>query len=160
MNEIKEYKPLALVFYMDGNGNRDALPLDDSKVNEFQKVIENTKMVELEWVTINTYEIKEIRRAWKTTEIEKFYYARNYTERAMIAQRIKNRCNNQKANVIEELSSLGTQKAIELMQRWIEWANAPKQEVTTTIQQQDPITQQQKIEIRAKYQNILNRLSK
>jgi hypothetical protein len=38
----------------------------------------------------------------------------------MIAQRIKNRCNNQKANVIEELSSLGTQKAIELMQRWIE----------------------------------------
>jgi hypothetical protein len=45
------------------------------------------------------------------------------------------------------------------MQRWIEWANAPKQEVTTTIQQQDPITQQQKIEIRAKYQNILNRLS-
>jgi hypothetical protein len=48
MNEIKEYKPLALVFYMDGNGNRDALPLDDSKVNEFQKVIENTKMVELE----------------------------------------------------------------------------------------------------------------
>ena len=158
MKELREYKPLALVFYIDGNGNRAALPLDDSKVSEFKRVIENTKMVELEWVTINTFEIKEIRPAYKTTEIEKFYYSRDPHERALIDKRVKGRVQNQRVNVIESLSELGTEKAINMMQRWI----APVEEdpivaerVTTT--QSNQITEQQKEEIKAKFKQLLSR---
>ena len=120
MNELKQYKPLALVFYIDGNGNRSALPLDDSKREQFQRIIENQKMVELEGITINTFDIKEVRPADKTTDIEKYYYSRSYQERAMISQRVRNRVKDQKVNVLESLSELGTEKAIDLMQRWIE----------------------------------------
>ena len=48
MDEIKQYRPIALVFYVDGNGNRNALPLEESKRDAFKKAIETSKMVELE----------------------------------------------------------------------------------------------------------------
>ena len=154
MNEIKTYKPLALVFYIDGNGNRSALPLDDSKREQFKKIIENQKMVELEGVTINTFDIKEIRPALKTSDIEKFYYSQDYSDRAMIATRVKNRCKDQKINVIEALSELWSEKAINLMQRWIEWVKTEQ----TTIQEEQPkkqITEEQKQEIKQKFNDIL-----
>lgn len=104
MQEIKEYKPLALVFYVDGNGNRDALPLDDDKREAFKQAIEVKKMVELEGVVINTFDIKEIKPAYKCSDIEKYFYSRDYQERAFITDKVRHRVNNMKANVIEALS--------------------------------------------------------
>ena len=78
MWEIREYKPLALVFYIDGNGNRNALPLDNSRIQEFKQAIQNQKMVELEGIVINSFDVKEIRPAEKTSELEKYYYSRDY----------------------------------------------------------------------------------
>lgn len=48
MDAIKQYKPIALVFYIDGNGERNALPLDESKRVAFKTAVESSKMVELE----------------------------------------------------------------------------------------------------------------
>ena len=48
MDEIKQYKPIALVFYVDGNGNRNALPLEEAKRIAFKNAVETSKMVELE----------------------------------------------------------------------------------------------------------------
>lgn len=154
MWEIKQYKPLALVFFIDGNGNRSALPLDDTRREQFKQVIENSKMVELEWIIINTYDIKEIRPASKTTEIEKFFYSRDYQERAMISQRVRNRANNQKANVLECLAEMWTGKAIEMMQQWIEWSK--KQETETQIEENKNIelTEEQKQQILGMMSNL------
>ena len=154
MNEIKTYRPLALVFYIDWNGNRSALPLDNARVQDFKKAVEEKKMIELEWVTINTYDIKEIRPAELTSEIEKYYYSRSYQERAMISQRVRNRVKDQKVNVLESLSELGTEKAIDLMQRWIEWAKT--EQTTEKKVDKQPITEEQKEQIKARYQQILS----
>ena len=78
MDEIKQYKPIALVFYIDGNGERNALPLEESKRLAFKNAVENSKMVELEWITINTFDIKEIRPASSTSESEKFFYSQTW----------------------------------------------------------------------------------
>lgn len=116
MNQIKQYKPISLVFYEDWNGDRNALPLDESKRDAFIRVIETSKMVELEWVIINTYSIKEIRPSSKTSEIEKFYYSQSIQNRAFIAERVRRMTGNLKANVIEYFTSRwDTQKAIERM---------------------------------------------
>lgn len=116
MDAMKQYKPISLVFYEDWNGDRNALPLDESKRDAFIRVIETSKMVELEWVIINTYSIKEIRPAIKTSDIEKFYYSQSPERRAYISERVRRITGNIKANVIEYFTSRGdTQKAIERM---------------------------------------------
>ena len=84
MNALKEYKPITLVFYIDWNGERNALPLDDTKREAFKKAVENNKMVELEWTVINTFDIKEIRPAEKLTDIEKIFYNLSYQKRAYL----------------------------------------------------------------------------
>ena len=158
MNEIKNYKPLALVFYIDGNGNRCALPLDNSRVQEFKQAIQNQKMVELEWIVINSFEVKEIRPAEKTSELEKYYYSRSYQERSFIASRVRSRAGNQKVNVLESLAELGTEKAINLMQRWIDSVHEYKEptttQKTTTTQ---PITAEEKEQLKAKFKSILSK---
>ena len=116
MWDIKEYKPIALVFYIDGNGNRTALPLEESKREAFKKAIETSKMVELEWITINTFDIKEIRPAWSTSDLEKFFYSRSWQERAYITERTKKMSGDAKVNVVEYRLPLGTAKAIERLQ--------------------------------------------
>ena len=105
MNELQEYKPLALVFYIDWNGDRNALPLDESKREAFKKAVETSKMVELEWITINTYDIKEIRPADKTSDIEKVFYSLSWHKRAYLNQRAKKMSENTKANAVEYFSS-------------------------------------------------------
>ena len=155
MWEIREYKPLALVFYKDGNWNLNALPLDDSKREQFKAIVETSKMVELEWVTISTYEIKEIKPAWKTTELEKYYYNLEYYDRAYIASRVKQRAQNQKVNVLEWLSELWD-KAISICEWWIrnrDWKIEQKQ---VEQPKSEPITDEQKEFIKAKFREILS----
>lgn len=120
MNDIKQYKPLALVFYIDWNWDRNALPLDDSKREAFKKAIETSKMVELEWITINTFDIKEIRPAQATTELEKYFYSQSWQDRNYINQKTL-RMAWQKVNTLEYRSWLWEQKAIERLQRMLEY---------------------------------------
>lgn len=120
MNDIKQYKPLALVFYIDWNWDRNALPLDESKREAFKKAIETSKMVELEWITINTFDIKEIRPAQATTELEKYFYSQSWQDRNYINQKTL-RMAWQKVNTLEYRSWLWEQKAIERLQRMLEY---------------------------------------
>lgn len=119
MNEIKQYKPISLVFYINGNWDRDALPLDDSKREAFKKVVENSKMVELEWITINTFDIKEIRPANAVTELEKFFYSQSWQDRSYINQKTLKMA-GQKVNTLEYWLWLWEEQAIERLERMIE----------------------------------------
>lgn len=120
MNEIKDYKPLALVFYIDGNWERNALPLDESKREAFKKAVETSKMVELEWITINTFDIKEIRAADKTSDIEKLFYSMSWHKRAYLNQRAKKMAQDQKTNAVEYFSSWPDQQlALRRMQEMV-----------------------------------------
>ena len=120
MNDIKQYRPIALVFYIDWNWDRNALPLDESKREAFKKAIETSKMVELEWITINTFDIKEIRPAQATTELEKYFYSQSWQDRNYINQKTL-RMAWQKVNTLEYRSWLWEQKAIERLQRMLEY---------------------------------------
>lgn len=113
MNTLQEYKPITLVFYIDWNWERNALPLDDSKKEAFKKAIENNKMVELEWTVINTFDIKEIRPAEKLSEIEKIYYSLPRDKRAYINRRVKMMEWDNKAKPVEYFTSrVSQEKAI------------------------------------------------
>lgn len=106
MNALKEYKPITLVFYIDWNGERNALPLDDSKREAFKKAVENNKMVELEWIVINTFDIKEIRPADKLSDVEKVFYSLSYHKRAYLNQRAKRMAQDNKMNAVSYFSSI------------------------------------------------------
>ena len=99
--EMREYKPLALVFYIDGNGNRSALPLADEQREAFKRKLEEVKMIELDGIVINTYDIKEIRPAHLTSELEKYYYSRTREERALLSRRAREQSRNQKINALD-----------------------------------------------------------
>lgn len=105
MNELKEYKPIALVFYIDWNGDRTALPLDETKRDAFKKAIESSKMVELDWIIINTFDIKEIRPADKLSDIEKVFYSMSWHKRAYLNQRARKMSENPKTNAVEYFTS-------------------------------------------------------
>ena len=118
MDEIKQYKPIALVFYIDGNGERNALPLEESKRLAFKNAVENSKMVELEWITINTFDIKEIRPASSTSELEKFFYSQTWQDRNYIKQRtIKLAWDN--VNTLEYWLWLWEKQAIDRLERML-----------------------------------------
>lgn len=119
MNNIKQYKPISLVFYIDWNGERNALPLDESKRDAFKKAIESSKMVELEWITINTFDIKEIRPAASTSELEKYFYSQSWQDRNYINQRTT-RMVWQKVNTLEYWLGIWESKAIDRMQQMLE----------------------------------------
>jgi len=119
MDEIKQYKPIALVFYIDWNGNRNALPLEDSKREAFKNAVETSKMVELEGITINTFDIKEIRPASSTSDLEKFYYSQSRSDRNFIKQRtIKIAWD--KVDTLEYWLWLWEKPAIERLQRMLD----------------------------------------
>lgn len=119
MDAIKQYKPIALVFYIDGNGERNALPLDESKRVAFKQAVETSKMVELEWITINTFDIREIRPASSTSELEKFFYSQSRQDRNYLKQRtLKMAWDN--VNTLEYWLGLWEQQAIERLQRILE----------------------------------------
>jgi hypothetical protein len=67
------------------------LPLEESKLDAFKKAIETTKMVTLEGITINSFNIQEIRPDIRLTELEKYFYSRTIEERAKIKQRMSRR---------------------------------------------------------------------
>ena len=156
MNEIKQYKPLALVFYIDGNGNRDALPLDDSKREQFKQIIENQKMVELEGTIINTFDIKEIKPASKVSDIEKYFYSREYSDRAYITEKVRQRVNNMKANVIEALSEFWTIRAIGIMEQWVEWRHKIPEPIQEEEYKPSKISEEDKEYLKEKFRSILS----
>lgn len=89
--ELKEYKPLCIVFFTNGEWERDALTIPEEKKAEFIKHIESAKLVEIEWVVVNTFHINEIRSTEQLTELEKIYYSCDYKLRKEInktAQRL------------------------------------------------------------------------
>lgn len=153
--DIKEYKPLALVFYVDGNGNRCALPLDDSKREQFKQAIEEKKMVELEGIVINTFDIKEIRPACSTSELEKYYYSRTYGERAYIADKVRHRAQNSKVNVIEYMSELWSEKAITTMEWWLKYRDHKPQKVED--EPKPMLTDEDKEELKKRFTNLLSK---
>lgn len=114
MNEIKQYKPLALVFYINGKWERDILPLDEDKRWAFKKAIEANKMVELGWITINVFDIKEIRPASTLTKLENIFYSIPRAERKYIELRTK-KIAGEKIDVIEFRSNTSLEKAVD---RW------------------------------------------
>lgn len=117
--DLKEYKPLSLVFYIDWDWNRSALPLDEQKINEFKQAVETKKMIEIEWVVINTFDIKEIRPSSHTTELEKYFYSRTIQERALIKKWITRMVWSQKINIIEAISQMND--PIKRLERFLEW---------------------------------------
>jgi hypothetical protein len=45
MNELKEYKPLAIVFYVDESGELDTATIDDKMADKFIEQMEDSKFV-------------------------------------------------------------------------------------------------------------------
>lgn len=166
--DLKEYKPLALVFYIDGNWNRNALPLEESKVEWFKKALEECKMVELEWVVINTFDIKEIRPSKFTTDTEKYYYSRTIEERKYILERLRKITRKQNINVIEEMAWYDD--PVKQMYRWIEQkfsGTLPKEELTEEQLlwihpkiKTEELTEEQKEQIRTKFMDLKVQLTK
>ena len=168
MWEITEYKPLALVYYIDWNWNRNALPLYEDKVPQFKKALEECKMVELEWVVINTFDIKEIRPSKFTTDAEKYYYSRTIAERKYIADKVKKMVRNQKANVIEEI--MWYNDPVETMNKWIQakfYSELPKEVVwkddlwddITKIKTEE-LTEEQREQIKTRFKYLQESLTK
>ena len=121
MNEIKQYKPLALVFYIDWNGERSVLPLEESKREAFKKAIEMNKMVELEWITINVFDIKEIRPASTLTKLENIYYSMPRPERKFIKERTRRMANKELNDPVEYWSILPFDKAVDRLESMVRY---------------------------------------
>ncbi len=169
MNEIKEYKPLALVFYIDWNGNRSALPLEEDKVPQFKKALEQCKMIELEWVIINTFDIKEIRPSQFTTDIEKYFYSRNIAERKYMIDKMKRMARSQKINIIEEISWMtdGFWRMERMIKSKFERdlpieviGKDPILETNITKIKTEELTEEQKEQIKIKYKDLQKQLTK
>lgn len=157
--EIKQYKPLALVFYMDWNGNRNALPLDDNQRQSFKEAIEQSKMIELDGVIINTYDIKEIRPAHLTTELEKYYYSRTWQERSFLTQRARTQSKDRKIHPIEWFWELLDQKAIEKMEALLDGMRSPKETKPEEKLDSNPLTPEQKVKVKEQFQSLKEYLS-
>lgn len=161
--EMREYKPLALVFYIDGNGNRSALPLADEQREAFKKKLEEVKMIELDGVVINTYDIKEIRPAYLTSELEKYYYSRTREERALLSRRAREQSKNQKINALDFFAEFWTESAIERMQRILNHAYAPftpeRQSDIEEIMETKKMSPEQKEAVLMRFRNIKEKLS-
>ena len=121
MNEIKEYRPLALVFYINGKWERDVLPLDEDKREAFKKAIEVNKMVELEWITINVFDIKEIRPASTLTRLENIFYSMPRAERKFITERTKKLAAKDIKDPIEYWSILPFDKAVDRLESMVRY---------------------------------------
>lgn len=168
MNEIKEYKPLALVFYIDWNWNRSALPLEEDKVPQFKKALEECKMIELEWVVINTFDIKEIRPSQFTTDIEKYFYSRSIAERKYMMDKMKKMARSQKINIIEETSWMTD--GLGRMERMVKSKferDLPKEVIWKDMLWFDEVkikteelTEEQKEQIKVKYKELQKELTK
>lgn len=87
-NAIKEYKPLALVFYTNWDWESNIATIFDSDYEDFKNELENSKFITIWWRTINCYNVKEIRRDSELTEIQKIYYSQSTWCRRYIDRRI------------------------------------------------------------------------
>lgn len=126
MQEIKEYKPIALIYYINGAGERDAIPIPNDKVKELQNVIEKSKMIKIEWTVINTFEIKEIKPYERLSEVEMMFRTIEPKARNKILLKIKRYIQNsemrgyKKYSTASLLETLSTMKQGEnMMQRRI-----------------------------------------
>lgn len=160
MMELKHYKPLALVFYIDGNWNRSALPLAEEQREAFKKKLEEVKMIELDGVVINTYDIKEIRPAHLTSETEKYYYSRTREERALLARKARELSKNQKVNPLDFFAEFGTERALEKMQNIVNALKISEPKETGQAEETKPMTPEQKEFVKENFRKIKERLTK
>lgn len=125
--DIKEYKPLALVYFMNGAGERDALPLDNSKIDEFVKNLETAKMVKIDWTVINTFDIKEIKPYEKVSEVEMVFWSLEPKVRTHIALQWKRFCSSSENYGYKLYSTVGLLDMLNSTKNWLQrlrsWIN-------------------------------------
>lgn len=148
--DLKEYKPIALVFYKDGEGNLTALPLEESKLHDFRKTIETAKMVILEGITINTFNIQEIRPDKNLTDLEKYFYSRTPEERAKIKKRMLSRNWNWKTSIIEWIR----ESLNDPIRRLDHYLNPPEEKDIKEQEEKKEISQEEKEKIKERFQNL------
>lgn len=147
---LKEYKPIALVFYKDGEGNLTALPLEESKLHDFRKSVETDKMIVLEWIMINTFNIQEIRPDEKLTDLEKYFYSRTSEERAKIKKRMFQRNWNGKTSIIEAIR----ESLNDPIRRLDHYLNPQEERENKEQEEKKEISQEEKEKIKERFQNL------
>lgn len=88
-NEMKIYKPLAIVFYTDESGLTNSATIEDSMADAFIEQMEDSKFVTIWWITINTFSIKSIKRDSQLTDTEKVYYSQPVWFKDYVMKRLK-----------------------------------------------------------------------
>ena len=86
---MKIYKPLAVVFYTDESGLMNSATIEDKMADAFIEQMEDSKFVTIWWITINTYNIKSIKRENQLTDTEKVYYAQPLWFKDYVVKRLK-----------------------------------------------------------------------
>lgn len=148
--DLKEYKPIALVFYKDGEGNLTALPLEESKLDAFRKAIETAKMIILEGITINTFNIQEIRPDVNLTDLEKYFYSRTVEERAKIKKWMFKRNWNGKTSIIEAIR----ESLNDPIKRLDHYLNPQEEKEIKEQEEKKEISQEEKEKIKERFQNL------
>ena len=109
------------------------------------------------------YDIKEIRPAHLTSELEKYYYSRTREERALISRRAREQSRNQKINALDFFAEFWTESAIERMQRILNQAYAPftpeRQSDIEEIMETKKMSPEQKEAVLMRFRNIKEKLS-
>ena len=116
MNELKEYKPLAIVFYVDESGELDTATIDDKMADKFIEQMEDSKFVTIWDITINTYNIKEIKRANSLSDVEKVYYSQPIGFRDYVLRRLKGV--GYEWNFLKFKKEINKDKVLEMISRW------------------------------------------
>ena len=88
-NEMKLYKPLAIVFYTDESGLMNSATIEDRMADAFIEQMEDSKFVTIWWITINTFNIKSIKRDNQLTDTEKVYYSQSQWFKDYVVKRLK-----------------------------------------------------------------------
>lgn len=88
-NEMKVYKPLAVVFYTDESGLTNSATIDDDKYDAFVEQMEKCKFISIWDITINTYNIKSVKKDSQLTDTEKVYYAQPQWFKDYVVKRLK-----------------------------------------------------------------------
>lgn len=148
--ELKEYRPIALVFYKDWEWNLVALPLEESKLDAFREKIETAKMVNLEGITINTFNIQEIRPDKNLTDLEKYYYSRTPEERAKIKKRMFQRNWNGKTSIIEAIR----ESLNDPIRRLDHYLNPQEEKEIKEQEEKKEISQEEKEKIKERFQKF------
>lgn len=119
MNELKEYKEVSIVYFIDWNWDAQSYVVCSEE--ELKEIIEDyneNAMVKLWWRYINKFNIKEIKRSDCLSEAEKFFYNLPKEVKEKVANRIKW---GRFDNVDSYISSLKTEQQINDLKWFAIW---------------------------------------